>query len=124
VIPKPLLHKGAKVFAGSFSEGAPVSLPTGYVFLQSSAKVSPEPVFSAVAHPTGQPSTGIARLNSRNRSIITTPLHIVNHSSLHRRKEQNSKSQGFKSLKVSRVSRFQEFQGFKSFKVGEDSKAA
>jgi len=43
----PLTTLGAKVFAGRFSEGVPGSLPTGSVFLQSSADNFPQSVPSA-----------------------------------------------------------------------------
>ena len=68
------------------ARASPVPLTTGYVFLQSSAKIFPEPIVNAgrVSHRTAVHRQ--ARLNSRNRLIISIRLHIVNHSSTHRRK--------------------------------------
>jgi hypothetical protein len=58
----------------------------GHVFLQSSAEILSEPVTSAGCASKRTCRTQ-ARLNSRNRLIITTTLHIVNHSTPHRTTE-------------------------------------
>src|SRR5271165_981640 len=81
------------------ARASPVSLPPGTYFFKAQPRYSRILSSAQVAHSTGQPSTGIARLNSRNRLIITTQLHIVNHCSKHLTK------QGFK---------VSEFQGFKA----------
>src|ERR1019366_5360663 len=91
------------------ARASPVPHPTGYVFLQSSAKNFPEPVASAGCASNRTAVHRQARLNSRNRLIITTTLHIVNHSAVHRRKGgfKDAKFQGF------RVSRFQSLADFR-----------
>jgi hypothetical protein len=75
---------GAKVFAGRFSEGVlSLVIQTEAVFLQSSARIFPEPDAGA-NRPADQTTVHRqARLNSRNLLIIASDLHIVNHSALH-----------------------------------------
>ena len=65
------------------ARACPVAFPTGYVILQSSAKIFPEPVTSAGGASDRTAVYRQARLNSRNCLIITTRLHIVNQSSTH-----------------------------------------
>ena len=84
------------------ARASPALFPAGYVFLQSSAKIFPVPVVRAGCASNRTAVYRQARLNSRNRLIITTPPHIVNHSSPHRRK--------------CRVQMFQSFGYFKSFR--------
>jgi hypothetical protein len=68
----------------------------GTYFFKAQPKFSRSLSLAQVAHPTGLPCTGKPDLNSRNFLIITTSLHIVNHSNAHRRKSRfrrfNSKS--------------------------------
>ena len=93
-------------FRRTFQRGRPRSqLPTESVLPQSSAKVFPELVADAGCAAQQATAHRQARLNSRNLLIIATHLHIVNHSSTHRRKSrfQNLKVQGFKVLSCLKV---------------------
>jgi hypothetical protein len=60
----------------------------GTYFFKAQPKFSRSLSLAQVAHPTGLPCTGKPDLNSRNCLIITTRLHIVNHSNAHRRKSR------------------------------------
>src|ERR1019366_8954757 len=84
------------------ARASPVPHPTGYVFLQSSAEIFPEPVASAGCASNRTAVHRQARLNSRNRLIITTTPHIVNHSAAHRRKGRKNWVSKFQGCEVSR----------------------
>jgi len=90
VFPKLIfISPGAKVFAGRFSEGVlSLVIQTEGVFLQSSAKVFPEPDADTNCPANQTTVHRQARLNSRNLLIIASDLHIVNHSTLHLRERQ------------------------------------
>jgi len=93
-----LPYFGRKVFAGRFSEGVSGSTSNR---LRISSKLSqnlPGACRQRGLRIQQQCRAQASQTNSRNRLIITTTPHIVNHSSPHRRKCQ---AQMFRSFRIS-----------------------